>query len=168
MASGLVPARAADPLIDEYRVKAAFLYNFAKFLEWPPEAFPNDTSPILLCVLGTNPFGRDLQELVRDKEVRGRSFQVRLLSRAKDAGDCHIVFLSGYDRRSIAAALVDLKTNPYALTVGESESFLADGGVLNFVVRDAHVRIQVDSAGAAHAKYKISSKLLSIVEAPKK
>src|SRR5579871_3652028 len=91
---GVVSAARAQA-IDEYQVKAAFLFNFAKFVDWPAHAFTSASDPIAICVLGANPFGRSLEEAVHGKTVDGRGFAVRQLARMSQSSGCHILYVSG-------------------------------------------------------------------------
>ena len=94
--------RAQAPAFDEYQVKAAFLFNFAKFVEWPPDAFTSADEPIGICVLGQNPFGSVLEETVRGKVVANRTFVVRQIPDAQHVSGCHIVFMSASEgKRSV-------------------------------------------------------------------
>ena len=95
-------AGAADEYrADEYRVKAAFLYNFAKFVEWPPQAFKSPSDPIVIGVLGKNPFGDALADEVAGKTLGGRAFQVREVTDAQQASGCQIVFVSSSERKRL-------------------------------------------------------------------
>jgi hypothetical protein len=157
---------AAEPAADEYRVKAAFLLNFAKFIEWPAEAFKSPGDPLAICVLGQNPFGSALEDLIRDKTVANRPFVVREVSNAQQAGKCQMVFISSSERKRLHSFLEDLKGRSI-LTVGEADDFTANGGVINFKLKDSRVRIEIDPAAAERAKLHISSKLLSLAEIKK-
>jgi hypothetical protein len=159
--------RAEDPVADEYPVKAAFLFNFAKFVEWPADAFKGHDDPFAICVIGQNPFGRALEDLVRDKTVANRGFVVRAVSSAQQATNCHIVFVTASERKRFHSLLAELKGHSI-LTVGEAEDFVANGGVINFKLKDARVRIEVDTGAAERAKLRISSKLLSLAEITRK
>ena len=146
---------------DVYQVKAAFLYNFAKFVEWPPEAFKNSDDRISICVLGKNPFGSLLTDAVAGKTVGTRKFKVSNVSTAAEARACHILFVSGPQSITERALLAEAK-GPYLLTVGESSEFLASGGVINLKVQDSNVRIEINREAASSAKFRISSRLLSL------
>ena len=155
-------ARAATQgSIDVYEVKAAFLYNFAKFVEWPREAFKDSNDRISICVLGKNPFGSLLAEAVEGKIVGSRKFAVSMLSGASAAGGCHILFVSAPQSKP-AKLLLEESKNPYLLTVGESSDFLAGGGMINLKVQDSRVRIEINREAASGAKLRISSRLLSL------
>ena|SRR5579864_8170275 len=161
---GTVLRAPADGLpFEEYQVKAAFLYNFAKFVEWPPEAFKDSNDRISICVLGKNPFDSLLTDAVEGKTVGTRRFTVSVLSNVADARACHILFVSAPQRKP-AKDLLEEANNRYLLTVGESSDFLAGGGVINLRVQDSRVRIEINREAAAGAKLRISSRLLSLAE----
>ncbi len=167
LAATLGSARAQAPAADEYPVKAAFLFNFAKFIEWPADAFKRSDDPFAICVLGQNPFGSALADIVRNKTVANRGFVVREVSNAQQATKCHIVFVTASERKRFHSLLEELKGHSI-LTVGEAEDFTADGGVINFKLKDARVRIEIDTEAAERARLRISSKLLSLAEITKK
>jgi hypothetical protein len=158
-------AYSQPPVLDEYQVKAAFLYNFAKFVEWPSAAFKNPDDPIAICVLGQNPFGSALEDIINGKRVADRGLRVRQVSDQREAARCHIVFVSAADDKR--TFLEEVKSLP-VLTIGERDGFLADGGIIVFTVKDTRVHFDIDADGAARAKLKISSKLLSLAESTKK
>lgn len=161
----LLVARAQ--VTDEYQVKAAFIYNFAKFVEWPPHAFKSPMDPIVICVLGQNPFGGALEEVVNGKSVEGRSFVVRQLSGEQAAAGCQILFISSSERKRLRGILGELKASG-ALTVGETDTFASEGGMINFKIEGGRVRLQVNVDAAEQGKLRISSKLLSLAEIVKR
>ncbi len=167
LTAGLVQAHAEARVIDEYQVKAAFLFNFAKFVEWPATAFNSADAPLGICVLGENPFGSALEETVRGMEVAGRRFVIRKISEARQAAGCHILFMGASDRRRSRFVLEELKESSI-LTVGETEDFIANGGVIRFKLKDERLRFEIDAGAAARERLKISSKLLSLGDAGKK
>ena len=144
-------------MADEYPVKAAFLFNFAKFVEWPADAFKGPEDPIAICVLGQNPFGSALEDVVRNKTVANRAFVVREVSNAQQASKCQIVFVTASERKRFRSLLEELKGHSI-LTVGEAEDFTANGGIINFKLKDARVRIEIDAGAADRAGLRISSK----------
>lgn len=167
LTAGLVGAGAEARAINEYQVKAAFLLNFAKFVVWPPTAFSGPDTPFEICVLGANPFGSLLEETVRGIEVAGRSFVVRNVSGASQSVGCHILFFGASERRQsrfLLNALRDLSV----LTVGETDDFLAKGGIIRFRLKDSQLHFEIDAEAAARRKLKISSKLLSLGDARNK
>ena len=163
----LLIAGARAQTVDEYRVKAAFLYNFAKFVEWPPETFQSSTDPIAICTLGYSPYRRGLEEAVRGKTIGSRALVVRQVSDVEQASACQILFVSASERKRAAAILPELKATG-VLTVGETEGFAAEGGVVNFRVEDGQVRFEVNVAAAERANLRISSKLLSLAQIVKR
>lgn len=156
------PVRAQTA--DEYRVKAAFLYNFAKFVEWPAQAFKGPADPISICIIGKNPFGNALEQAVIGQTVQGRAFTVRQVT---EAPGCQVLFVSSSERKRLPDILRQAKP-PGVLTVGECDNFTAEGGVMNFRIQDGTVKIQVNVDAAAQQQIRISSKLLGLAEIVKK
>jgi hypothetical protein len=161
--AALVGAGLLGQAMDEYQVKAAFLYNFAKFVEWPPEEFKTPKDPILLCVLGHNPFGTSLEDAIRGKNIDGRGFALRQVSNAEQAGACQILFVSSEDVKRFHSLERSLKPAGI-LTVGEMQGFAADGGIINFKLDGDRVRFEINLDAAEHAQLRISSKLLSLAQ----
>lgn len=159
----LLTTGARAQVVNEYQVKAAFIYNFSKFVEWPPQAFKTAKDPITICVLGQNPFGNALEETVSGKMVEGRAFIVRQLSSEPAATGCQILFVSSSERNRLHSILSDIKITG-VLTVGETETFASEGGVINFKIEAGTVRIQVNVDAAEQAKLRISSRLLSLAQ----
>jgi hypothetical protein len=145
--------------LDEYQVKAAFLFNFAKFVEWPHPAPLSKT--FVIGVLGEDRIVALVEAVVRGKKVQGRRIHVRALHPAEDPTDCDILFVTvDEDRRS--ADLVRRARGASVLTIGESELFLRDGGIIRFVEDGHRIRFQINAAGAEQVGIKISSQLLSL------
>jgi hypothetical protein len=157
-------AAAADEYqADEYRVKAAFLYNFAKFVEWPPQVFRSPSDPIVIGVLGKNPFGDALSGAVAGKTLGGRAFQIREIADAQQAAGCQIVFVSASERKHLAPLFARIG-NSAILTVGETDNFAAEGGIINFKIEAGSVRLQINVEAARKQQLHISVKLLSLAE----
>ena len=155
-APGGVRAQAAG----EYELKAAFLYNFAKFVDWPPGTFPDPNASFRICVLGKDPFGGSLQA-VAGEEIAGHKLTVvRGESISKPAG-CQILFISRSERDQTAQVLTAVRDSP-VLTVGDSPGFLEQGGVINFLLEGTKVRFEINNEAAGKAKLTISSKLLQL------
>ena len=167
LAAASLDGHAQGLPFDEYQVKAAFLYNFAKFVEWPPGTFAGSTDPIGICILGENPFGSVLEDTVKDKKLGDRSFVVRRLADAQQAGKCQIVFI-GAAQWKRTSTLPESLQGKGILTVGETDDFTALGGIINFRLDGPRVRIKVDLQAAERGKLRISSKLLSLAEIAKK
>jgi len=145
----------------EYRIKAAFLYNFTLYTEWPTTAFERPDSPIVLAVAGEDPFGKELDAAVRGKTVRGRSIEVRRYDTAAEVATCHLLYLSSAEAKHLPQILKRFPdTKP--LTVSETEDFCRAGGVIRFFVDNNKVRFEVNTDAAVRSRLKISSKLLHL------
>lgn len=153
--------------VDEYHVKAAFLFNFAKFVEWPAQTFKTPADPIIICVLGQNPFGTALEETISGKVVGGRTLSVRQVSDTQPPCNCQILFVNSSERKQFRTA-VKLLNGAGVLSVGEAEGFTADGGVINFKVERGSVRLEINVAAAEYAQIHISAKLLSLAQVVRK
>jgi hypothetical protein len=146
-------------------VKAAFLLKFGKFVEWPPAVFANSESPIAICILGKDPFGRTIDDLVQGEVVTGRKLIVRRITQAPAAQTCQIVFTqqTGKDTAELLTSL-----GPGVLTVGEGEDFVRQGGIIGFLLDSRHVRFDIGLKAAELADLKLSSKLLAVARAVQK
>jgi len=150
--------------LSEYEAKAAFLYHFAQFVEWPPnEAFKDATSPLTYCTIGEDPFHGSLDAALNGKKVGERSLRVLHLKLTQDFQGCHVVFLGTSEKKSIPIALSSLKGKP-VLTVGETEHFAEDGGMIGFCLEDNKIRFEINLDAAETARLKISSRLLSLAK----
>lgn len=143
----------------EYRVKAAYLFNFTKFVEWPEGAIPAAT-PLTMCVAAPNPFGPALAEIVRGELVDGRPITTRVV---RGASGCHVLFVPA--GVNAVPYLLEARTKPI-LTVGESPDFLRDGGIVNFVTQDGKVRFQINHDAASQVHLRVSSRLLRLALSP--
>lgn len=157
-------AGADGPLATEYAVKAAFLYNFAKFVEWPADAFRGPRDPMTLCVLGENPLAGEIEQTVGGKTAMGRQIVVRRFTKLAGLDECRILFVSSSEETRFAQVLAAVGGRA-VLTVGEEEGFARAGGIITFVVRQNRVRFQIDRGAAARAGLNISSRLLELAEA---
>jgi hypothetical protein len=149
--------------VSEYNLKAVFLFNFAKFVEWPPQTFADPRDPFAICVLGDNPFGTSLDDAVRGKTVANRPIAIRMVSSDQQVRTCQILFVSASERKRMHG-LLEALGNFCVLTVGDTEDFTANGGIVRFKMKDARVRIEIDAAAAVRANLRISSRLLSLAE----
>ena len=152
-------AAVAQEISLEYQVKAAYLFNFTKFVDWPADAIAPG-APLTICVAAPNPFGRALEETIRGEVVGGRTLATRVV---RDPAGCHVLFVP--DGVSAAPLLRDARTRPI-LTVGESEDFLRDGGVINFVMQGGKVRFDISPEAAERAQLRVSSRLLRLRRTP--
>lgn len=145
----------------EYQLKAAYIYHFAQFVDWPAEAFPATNSPLIIGILGDNPFGDDLNHVIQGKVLNGHAFSVKEFRSATEiTNNCHILFISSSVRR-LPEVFASLKGTSI-LTVGESDRFTEMGGMINFVVEGSKIRFQINETTVEKAGLKISFKLLSL------
>lgn len=142
----------------EYEVKAAFLLNFARFIEWPPEY---ETGPICIGIVGQDPFGPVLDEAIKGQGVNGRAFVVRRFRKHQEAAACHIVFFGASEESRLPSLLTRLQPGA-VLTVGETPEFCRKGGIINFELAGNRVRFEINFGAAHAARLHISSKLLSL------
>src|SRR5471030_1363502 len=123
----------------EYEVKAAFLYNFAQFVEWPPATFPDAQAPLVIAILGDDPFGAYLDEVVRDEKVNNRPLVIQRYQKVEDIKACQILFVSQSDGNRLEGILAGLKDRSI-LTVGDIEGFARRGGMIRFVTEKNKIR----------------------------
>ena len=147
----------------EYQIKAVRLMNFAKYVDWPSQTFAETNSPIVVGVIGENKFGDDLKDATVGRCYGGRKIEVREVGDEKDWDKCQILFVSASEEKRQSELLKSLKARPI-LTVGESDTFTRDGGVISFTKKDGKVRFEIDLNSAREAGLGISSKLLSLAD----
>lgn len=157
-------ARAQE--IDENLFKAAFLFNVAEFVEWPHGTFKGSGDPVVGCILGESPLAGLLERGASSNLVGERKFVVRRISNVQGSDGCHILFVSSAEQKHWRSIL-DWAKNKGLLTVGETEGFAAQGGVVNFRREGDRIRIQINPQAAEDEKLKISSRLLSLSETVK-
>jgi len=161
LAMGVTTSGAQTLGSREYQIKAAFLYNFVKFIEWPPEAFPSTNAAINLCILGEDPFGDDLEQTMQDKIINGRAMVVQRLKAVQSLQGCHVLFVSASEQKRVTQILESLKGQS-VLTVSEMERFAAIGGMINFTLQENKVRFEINVDVTERAGLKVSSKLLKL------
>jgi hypothetical protein len=145
---------------EEYRLKAAFVYRFPQFVEWPAPALDGQES-VTICVLRPNPFGSLLGELITGETLNGRSLAIQEIDRASGIHGCHVVFVPG-EQPGAAKAVLDAAGDHPILTIGESSRFLDDGGVINLQVINRRVRFEINATAAERAGLRLSSQLLRL------
>jgi YfiR/HmsC-like len=150
----------ADPSI-EYQVKAAFVFNFAKFVEWPLDTFKSENAPIVFCVFRHDPFGSALDEIIRGKAINNRAVLARRITDLPDLKSCQLVFISSVEYEHLSEVLKSLKGTS-ALVVGESEGFAERGGGIQFFPEDKKLRFAVNVDAIQRARLTVSSKLLAL------
>jgi len=149
--------------VSEYQVKAAYLFNFAKFIQWPPEAFANDQSPLFLCIVGEDPFGQPLDGIVQGKAINGHALIVRRTTNLDDLKTCQIVFIGSGDKKRLSELLRRLKGSN-ALAVGESRDFTGMGGGIQFYLENDRIRFSINVDALQRAHLTASSKLLALAK----
>lgn len=153
---------AAEPF-REYQVKAVFLYNFAQFTEWPTNAFANTNSPIVIGILGTDPFGSALDEAVRNETIRGRRLVVEHYRRAEEIQTCHILFISQSEARRLDQDMSSLRGRPI-LTVSDIDSAALRGVMIRLITENNKIRLRINLDAVNTSRLVISSKLLRAAE----
>jgi hypothetical protein len=146
-------------------VKAAFLLNFTKFVEWPPASFANDRSPVSICILGDDPFGPVIDAVVNDEFVNSRKLVVQRLRQLPAVGRCQVMFIENMDK-DVPGILA--KLGPGVLTVGQGDTFIRDGGIIAFVIENRRVRFDISQTAASKADLKMNAKLLSVARTVEK
>ena len=155
---------AADaPALSEYQVKALFLFNFAKYVDWPPQAFATGTAPIVIGVVGTDNFGDSFKQVIAGKTVNGRAVVIKQVTDEPGYQACHILFVSVSEKGRIAEILSAVKDTA-VLTVGETDQFLTQNGMINLRKKDNKIRLEINLGGAQRANLKLSSKLLGVAD----
>jgi len=147
----------------EYQVKLAFLYNFAQFVNWPPEAFRNSSAPLEMCVAGQDPFRGEIEDSLRSRLVGGHPIEVKRLKANDDPKSCHIIFVRAGDKRLSERILAAVRGSN-TLTVGESKGFTDVGGVINLTREENKLRFEINLDIASQTRLKISSKLLALAK----
>jgi len=145
---------------DEYEVKAAFLYNFTKFIEWPhtPES---SSTPFTICIVGEDPFESTIDRLTSGKTVGGRPLQIRRHKEPADAKQCANAYVSASEK-SKAAKLIEITRGTSVLTVGESREFVRSGGMVSLSTDTGRVSVVINAEAAQTGGLKISAKLMTL------
>jgi hypothetical protein len=145
----------------EYRLKLAYLYNFAQFVNWPLEAFRGPGAPLTMCVAGRDPFQGEIEQGLRGRSVGGHPIEIRKLKTNDDPRGCHIIFVPAGDKKLSARILAAVRGSS-TLTVGETKDFAATGGVINLTLSENKLRFEINLDAATQTRLKISSKLLAL------
>lgn len=165
LVAAAMPSKAAStPAASEYQVKAAYLLNFARFVEWPAMQEANEAHPLSICVAGEDPFGRALIDIVEGERVSGRRVAVQHVQEYRP-GSCHVLFISRSVREP-AQLLASAASG--VLTVGEGDRFLEEGGIIRFVVENRRVRFDINQKAAQKSGLSISSKLFGVARTVEK
>jgi len=156
---------AQDAQPSEYQIKAAYIYNFAKFIQWPSTVLPSDDSPLVIGILGDNPFHSDLERVVSGKKVDEHPLVIKEVRSSAEATNCHTLFISTSAKARVPQILKDLKGSS-VLTVSDIDGFSEAGGMIGFVREGTKIRFRINNTAASGAGLKISSKLLMLASRP--
>lgn len=154
----MLPARAQSR---EYQLKAAFLYNFIQFVEWPPNAFPSSNAPLRIGILGDDPFGSALDEAIQNESVGNHRLVVVRSASIADLQDCQLIFVSRSEEGHLGQILSVIDSRP-VLTVSDIDHFAQSGGDIGFFLSDSKVRFAINPASARQSGLRISSQLLTL------
>ncbi|MGC3979627.1 MAG: YfiR family protein [Steroidobacteraceae bacterium] len=143
----------------EYQLKAVFLFNFTQFVEWPSQAFTDANAPLVMGVLGTDPFGSYLDDTVRGETINGRPLTVQRYNSADEIKNCNILFISRSEAARLPQIFASLKGRNI-LTVGDTDNFNREGGIIRFATVANKIRLRIGLEAAKAANLTISSKLL--------
>ncbi|MDQ2656631.1 MAG: YfiR family protein [Bacteroidota bacterium] len=155
------PAQSA--VSREYQIKAVFLFNFTQFVEWPSAAFERTSSPLILGILGEDPFGDFIDRTVRGEVAQNRPLVVKRFAGVDELEDCHILFIGLHAKQEVRDALRKTKSKP-VLTVSDMDGFARMGGTVRFYSEDGKVRIRINTKSVEEANLVVSSKLLRLAD----
>lgn len=158
-----LPGAEPSPPLTEYQVKALFLLNFIRYVEWPDGAFETEDTPFTIGVIGVDPFGDNLVRLVRGKTVSGRAIVAQNVVTDLEIRSCHILFVSSSERSRMNAIREAIGRRP-VLTVGDDPRFLRHGGVVQFLSQGKNIRLMVNLKAAREGNLRVSSQLLQVAE----
>ncbi|MEQ1438127.1 YfiR family protein [Fontimonas sp. SYSU GA230001] len=156
LAGAAMPLRAAE--LPEYKLKAAFVFNFVRFTSWPPERLPDDGSTIEICAAAETEFVNALREAVTGKSIGTHPLRVREVAPGDDTGSCHVVYVGN---RSDAGRILAATAGRGILTVHNGDSASRDG-VVRFFIDDRRIRFEINAGAATRESLQLSSKLLSL------
>lgn len=163
VAGWLLLASDASAALSEHRLKAVFLFNFSRFVEWPPTAFAAPDAPFVMCVFGRDPFGSDLDDIARGETVNGRQLLVRRVQTVAAAAECQILFIPQSEQASLDEILVGL-SHSNTLTVSDLDGAARSGAMIRLVTHQDKIRLRINVESARAAGLTISSKLLRAAE----
>lgn len=159
-------AQPDDQRFSEYEVKAAFIYNVAKFVEWPDERAADGRTTINFCILGADPFGKALHT-IEGKTVRGKKMQTRSVKSLREARECHMLFISSSEKEQLPRIVAVMRGLP-VLTMGDVSGFAQQGVIINFYMENNKVRFEVNEDRVKDSKLAISSQLLKLARIVRK
>lgn len=153
--SGVAEAQSRS----EYQIKAAYLYNFAKFVEWPSASFSGPSDPFRICILGDSPFDQNPESAFSSRKIQNHPVHVIYPDSTAQSRKCHVLFLSPSESGHMKAIVADLRSDA-VLTVADTPGFIGAGGMIRFFLEEDSVRFEMNPSSASQAGLKISSKLL--------
>jgi hypothetical protein len=154
-------SREAQGQSKEYQIKAAFLFNFAQFVQWPSASFTNDNAPFCIGILGDDPFGAALEETIQGETINSRKLRVQRARNFDDLQGCQLIFVSKSEESRLGEIFSKLDSKPI-LTVSDIDSFAQNGGAINFYLQGNKVRFEINPSSVHRGGLKISSQLLSL------
>lgn len=160
---GMPVQAAATPVAREYELKAVFLFNFTRFVDWPSDSFAGPQAPLVICVLGDDPYGTVLDDTVRGETVGGHPLAIERYRRVEDVATCHVLFISASEAKQMAGIVQQLHGRSI-LTVSNAADSDARGSVVRFATESNRIKLRIDMQAAHAAHLEISSKLLRAAE----
>ena len=157
------PNVGAQQTLSDYRVKAAYVLNFLRFVQWPDDAFSDTKAPVVIGIVGEDPFGNQLPQAILGKTVQGHDLIIRRYKAGEDLRGNHILFISASEKKRLPQILASLRGSS-VLTVAEMDRFLEAGGVIQFTFENSRIRFAINVDAADRARLKVSSKLLSVAQ----
>ena len=155
------PADTRPVAFSEYQIKAAFLFNFTQFICWPDNAFADASAPIVIGVLGDDPFGALLEQTVEGELVHDRKVVIKRFRHLDDLKTCHLLYIARSEKNRLAQIITALRGSP-VVTVSDMDQFADRGGTIGFIIRDNKIRFEINLDAAEEAGVKISSKLIKL------
>lgn len=159
--AGAARSDSAPVNATEYQVKAAYLYNFGRFIEWPADSPLSKSNSFLYCVLGQDPFGNALDTILSGEKIQGKSAVAKRVSRPEDALDCHVLFVSASEDAHLKQ-IIDIIDSKGVVTVSDLPKFSEQGGMIQFVNEGGRVRFEINLKAAQDARLTLRSELLKV------
>jgi hypothetical protein len=153
---------AQTPSQAEYRIKAVFLFNFVQFVQWPPSAFADERAPLVICVVGNDPFGDALDQTVTGESTGTRKLVLRRATDAEKLDSCHMLFVSRSEQTRVGAVLQSIGPSNPVLTVSDIDNFVERGGAIGFFLERNRVRFEISPTEAQRRGLKVSAQLLDL------
>jgi hypothetical protein len=147
----------------EYKLKAVFLFNFTQFVEWPPASFETGESPLVIGILGANPFGTHLEQTISGEKVNGHPVVVHYYNSEKEVSPCHILYININESKK-RKEVIDALKGRAVLTVGDAPDFTKSGGMIRFFTSTNKIKLQINPEASKEGKLMLSSKLLRLAE----